>query len=115
MLRGVGRRMARMIPLPPVPTLTALEIEMNDALETMGWGEVRLDLAQADRSLRVTHIGLPRIGSSGTPPGQWLSALLEGLYEGWFAQQPGSRPMLSARRAGGEGGPAIVLTYARHS
>ena len=115
MLRGVGRRMARMMPLPTVASLTALEMEMNDALDAMGWGEVRLDLNQAERSLRVTHVGLPRIGSSGTPAGQWLSALLEGLYEGWFAQQPGSRSTLSARRAAGEGGPAIVMTYARHS
>ena len=114
MLRGVGRRMARMIPLPPVQTLAALEIEMNDALETVGWGQVSLDVVESDRSLVVTHLGLPRLGSIGSPPGQWLSALLEGLYEGWFAQQPGSRAMLSARRAASQSGSAVVINYARH-
>ena len=88
---------------------------MKETLDTLGWGEVRLELSEADRSLQVTHLGLPRIGSSGTPPGLWLSALLEGLYDGWFAQQPGSRPVLAARRPAGEPGAAGIMSYARHA
>ncbi len=65
--------------------------------------ELRLD--EADRLLQITHHGFPRIGSLGTPAGQWMSALLEGLYDGWFAQQPGSKPSLSTRRLDGSAAP----------
>ena len=113
MLRGVGRRMARLQPLPIVQTLDALEMEMNDALDGLGWGEVHLRLNETDRTLEVVHSGLPRIGSLGSPPGQWLSALLEGLYDGWLAQQPGSKSSLSSRRMGDNTGDTVVLGYAR--
>ena len=113
MLRGVGRRMARLTPLPPVQTLEALEMEINDALEGLGWGEVHLSLNEAARVLEVGHSGLPRIGSLGTPPGQWLSALLEGLYDGWFAQQPGSKAALSSKRLSQGSGDTVVISYAR--
>ena len=114
MLRSVGRRMARMIPLPPVYTLDALETEMNDALESLGWGGVSLTLNETDRVLLLTHAGLPRIGSLGTPSGQWLSALLEGLYEAWFAQQPGSQPALSASRIPSGDATAVTLRFGKN-
>jgi hypothetical protein len=113
MLRGVGRRMARMVPIPPVTTLAALEMEINDALDGLGWGEVSLHLNEADRALEVTHTGLPRIGSLGTPAGQWLSALLEGLYDAWLAQQPGSKSSLTARRLDRGSGNVVVMSYSR--
>ncbi len=113
MLRSVGRRMARMLPLPAVHTLHALETEMNDALENLGWGEVSLHLDEADRALFITHAGLPRIGSLGTPAGQWLSALLEGLYEAWLAQQPGSQPALSASRVATGDASAVTLRFGK--
>ena len=113
MLRGVGRRMSRLHPLPAVTTLDALEIEMNDALEGIGWGEVRLEVNETERSLDVIHTGMPRIGSLGTPPGQWLSALLEGLYDGWFAQQPSSKPALSSKRVNRASGDVVVVSYAK--
>ena len=113
MLRGVGRRMSRLMPLPPVQSLQALEMEMNDTLQGVGWGEVQLRLSEPDRVLHVIHSGFPRIGSLGTPAGQWLSALLEGLYDGWFAQQPGSKPSLSTRRIDGAEGDTVVMSYAR--
>ena len=113
MLRAIGRRMAGMMPLPPVATLTALETEMNDALEAVGWGTVAVRIDEAERVLVLTHAGLPRIGSLGTPPGQWLSAMLEGLYEAWFAQQPGSQPTLSAARVTSGDGEAVTLRFGR--
>jgi hypothetical protein len=113
MLRGIGRRMARMMPVPPVRHLVTLEMEMNDLLRVCGWGEVRLHLSEPERSLRLTHVGLPRVGSLGAPAGQWLSALLEGLYDGWLAQQPGNNPILSTRRQNGEVAGAVVLGYGR--
>ena len=113
MLRGVGRRMARMVPLPAVSTLDALEIEANDALDLIGWGHVRFELEEAQIKLRVVHDGLPRLGSLGGPAGHWLSALLEGLYDGWLGQQPGSIPTLSARRVESSG-TSVVMVYGRH-
>ncbi len=112
MLRGVGRRMARMVPLPAVRTLDALEIEANDALDMIGWGRVRFELQEVQVKLRVVHDGLPRVGSLGGPAGHWLSALLEGLYDGWLGQQPGSSPSLSARRVE-DSGSSVVMVYGR--
>ena len=113
LLRAVGRRMARMLPLPAVVSLEALELEMNDALEALGWGAMSMRLDEAGPALMISHAGLPRIGSLGTPPGQWLSALLEGLYETWLAQQPGSQPSLSAVRVATGDPVAVTLRFGK--
>lgn len=111
MLRGVGNRMARLQPLPDVPTLHTLQLEMNDALAALGWGNVSLALDHADRVLLITHTGLPRIGATGTPPGTWLAALLEGLYETWISGQPGADTTLVARRGAVDAAGWVVLRY----
>ena len=114
MLRGVGRRLSRLMPIAAVQTLEALEMEMNDALHATGWGQVRLEVRETERSVHVVHTGMPRIGSLGMPSGQWLSAMLEGLYDGWFAQQPGSKTSLSARRMSAVPGNSVTISYQRH-
>ncbi|MBX5452527.1 MAG: hypothetical protein K6U10_01150 [Acidobacteriia bacterium] len=114
LLRRVGRGMAALLPLPPARTLGALEMEMNDALAESGWGSVRLLLDEEARTLRIVHVGLPRIGSAGTPPGTWLSCLLEGLYTAWMAAQPGSDPNLAAKIQQLSAGDTIVLAYKQH-
>ena len=113
LLRAVGRQMARLAPLAPVASLEALEAEMNAVLEDMGWGRTRLSLHEAERALVFTHAGLPRAGGGGEPPGQWLAAALEGLYEGWMAAQPGSEAGMGARRIAGGTGEEVVIRYAR--
>ena len=113
MLRSIGRRMSQMLPLPPARDLPTLEMEMNDTLTALGWGEVRLQLLEPERMLQMTHLHLPRIGSLGAPPGSWLSALLEGLYDGWLAQQPGHASALSTRRLTDLAGQAVVMNYGR--
>jgi hypothetical protein len=113
MLRGIGRRIARMAPLPPVDMLDALEMEMNDALEELGWGRVQLHLNADDRAIIIRHHGLPRVGSLGSPPGTWLASLLEGLYEGWMGQQPGHHSSLVARRVAASSGEMVTLRFAR--
>ncbi|MFT8522334.1 cellulose biosynthesis protein BcsD [Gluconobacter oxydans] len=87
-LRKVGRRIGRRATLPPCGTLLDLELEMNVQLATLGWGQTRLSLEEAQASLRLTHEGLPSLGSTGTPPGSWLTACLAGLYEQWLMDQP---------------------------
>ena len=113
MLRGIGRRMARMMPLPFVDQLDALEMEMNEALAGMGWGHVQIHLNAEDRALVIRHRGMPMVGSLGMPAGTWLAALLEGLYEGWFAQQPGSQTSLVARRMSSNSTDHITLRFAK--
>jgi hypothetical protein len=111
LLRSIGLQMARLIPILPVASMEALEMEINERLATIGWGHTRLVLQEADRCLIFTHSGLPRIGSVGEPHGFWLSAVLEGLYEGWMAQQPGADPALAARRQMDHEGDAVILRY----
>lgn len=98
LLRKVGLRMAAMRPLTPSLTMDALVMEMNDMLAAIGWGAASFSLNETDRSLLITHEDLPRVGAAGDPPGTWLSAVLEGLYQGWMSQLPGSNPSLTARR-----------------
>ena len=88
-------------------------MEVNDALDGLGWGEAHLRLNESERTLEIVHGGLPRIGSLGSPAGQWLSAVLEGLYDGWLAQQPGSKAALSCRRMAQNSGDTVVMSYAK--
>ena len=113
LLRAVGRQMARLAPLAPVASLEALEAEMNAALEGIGWGRTRLSLHEAERALVFTHAGLPRAGGLGEPPGQWLAAALEGLYETWMGAQPGADATVAARRLASTTADEVVIKYAR--
>jgi hypothetical protein len=113
LLRATGRRMARLLPLPEVGSVEALAMEMNDALEALGWGSVTLTLEESEKRLTITHSGLPRLGGAGEPPGLWLSAVLEGLYETWIAQQPGSDSHLVARRFAAPAPGVVALRYGR--
>jgi hypothetical protein len=113
LLRGIGRRMARLMPLPEVASMEALEMEMNDALKAIGWGAMRLALREGERSLIISHVGLPRIGAAGDPPGLWLSAVLEGLYETWLGQQPDSDNSLIAQRIAVPAPDTLTLRYGK--
>lgn len=98
LLRGVGTRMAARHALPPARDLTSLQGFVNVTLANWGWGEVRFIFDPAAEALVIAHVGLPALGRSGTPPGTWLSAVLEGLYEGWLGALPGGVPGLVATR-----------------
>jgi hypothetical protein len=112
LLRNIGRRMAMLRPTLPVPSLDLLEIEINEILGVMGWGTAALRFHEADHHLVITHTGLPRIGAAGDPPGTWLAALLEGLYQGWLNQIPGADPALVVRRQSVTP-HSVTLRYAR--
>ncbi len=97
-LRDIGVRIANLRPLRHVSNLETLAMEVNDFLREQGWGHARFDLQDTDRSLMITHSGLPRLGAAGDPPGTWLTALLEGLYTTWLGQMAGADISLVARR-----------------
>jgi hypothetical protein len=111
-LRATGQQMAEMLTLPAVDSLEALELEMNDVLAEIGWGRVELTLLEAERCVSIDHTGLPRIGSAGEPPGNWLAPVLEGLYQGWMGQQPGADPSFRSSIRNHEQ-DAIVIRYGR--
>ncbi len=111
-LRGVGQQMAALLPLIPVASLEALEMEMNMVLAEIGWGRVKVALHEADRCVMIIHSGLPQVGSAGEPAGTWLAPVLEGLYQGWMGQQPGADSSLRAR-IGHYEGESIVIRYRR--
>jgi hypothetical protein len=111
-LRGVGQRMAGLLPLLPVASLEALELEMNTVLAEIGWGCVQVTLHESERCVMMTHAGLPHVGSAGEPAGAWLAPVLEGLYQGWMGQQPGADGSLSAR-IGRYEGERIIIRYGR--
>lgn len=98
LLRGIGRRMAATNPLPLATDTQALTMEMNDRLAGWHWGGVKLHLSDTERVLVITHTGLPWIGGTGEPPGTWLAAVLEGLYETWLNALPNADQSLTTRR-----------------
>jgi hypothetical protein len=111
-LRATGQQMAGMLALIAVGSLEALELEMNAVLADIGWGRVRVALNEAERCVVLSHSDLPRIGSAGEPLGAWLAPVLEGLYQGWMGQQPGSDPSFVARVRGYDIA-TILIRYGR--
>jgi hypothetical protein len=113
LLRGVGRQLARLHPVPARDSADGLAVEMNETLDGFGWGRVRIAFSERERCLFLTHEGLPRVGGGGDPPGSWLAGTLVGLYEGWMAQQPGADASLVARRVPSADPDEIVIRYGR--
>ncbi|CAH2602384.1 Cellulose synthase [Rhodovastum atsumiense] len=114
LLRGIGRRMAKLRPILAVSGIDLLTAEINEQLGLMGWGQASLHVADEYPALQIVHTGLPRVGAGGDPPGSWMSALLEGLYQGWLAQQPGSEPGMTVRRES-VSARAVTLRYGRRN
>jgi hypothetical protein len=111
LLRGVGRQLARLHPLPPRDSMDSLVLEMNETLDAFGWGRMRMSFSERERCLFLTHEGLPRVGGAGDPPGTWLAGALVGLFEGWMAQQPGADASLLTRRVASPNPDEIVIRY----
>lgn len=113
LLHGVGRQLAVQHPLTTQNSTAGLTLEMNEVLGNFGWGRVRIAFSAADACLYLTHEDLPRIGGRGDPPGTWLAAVVEGLYEGWLAQQPGADATFTARRVPAVEDGTVLIRYGK--
>ncbi|HEX2940106.1 MAG TPA: cellulose biosynthesis protein BcsD [Rhodopila sp.] len=111
LLRGIGKRLATMLPLPEVSSLEAFELEINAVLADLGWGRCALALDKGERCIVISHTGMPVIGSNGEPAGAWLVAALEGLYGAWLMNHPDCGDGFSIRRQSVEAGGDIVLNF----
>jgi hypothetical protein len=112
LMRAIGRRMAEAMPLPHCGTLAELEARMNDALAVADWGYCELALDTGAGRLVVVHSAAPAVAAGGDAEGSWVGAVLEGLYGGWFAGQPGANAALQPAMASYAPGSA-TLHYAR--
>lgn len=82
-MRLVGKRMAAQMPLPKVDALKDLEAAMNRHWDRISWGWVSLEEEPA--SLVIRHSAAPLYSAFGRGSLAWSPALLEGIYEHWFA------------------------------
>jgi hypothetical protein len=113
LLHGVGRQLAIQHPLTAQSSTAGLTLEMNEVLSNFGWGRVRIAFSAADACLYLTHEDLPRIGGRGDPPGTWLGGVVEGLYEGWLAQQPGADATFAAHRVPAVEDGTVLIRYGK--
>jgi hypothetical protein len=112
LLRAVGGRLGALTPLPACDSLSALEAQMNEALAVSDWGWVEVALDPQDRALVLTHCAAPAIAAGAEANGDWIAAVLEGLYGNWLGGQPGADRSLAPRRVGATAG-TITLRYGR--
>lgn len=82
-MREVGKRMATQMPLPEVGALEELQAAINQQWDRIGWGWVSLE--ERPTHLVIKHSAAPLRAAFGASSLSWSPALLEGIYERWFA------------------------------
>lgn len=92
----IGRRMAEAMPLRHCDTLSGLEAQVNEVLAGAEWGFCRLSVDTEARRLVITHLAAPAIAAGQDGEGVWIGAVLEGVWSGWMAEQPGADPAMAA-------------------
>lgn len=108
LLRAVGGQIAALSPIPPEQTLSGLEARINERLAGPCWGVVSLALDPKGPAVVLTHEALPVLPTAADPEGHWLGPVLEGLYGGWMAGQPGAGPEVAAQLVRSGGGRAVL-------
>jgi hypothetical protein len=111
-LEALGLKMARLLPLRRCTSLEELEDDMNNVLEGIDWGWMRL--READNFIVITHGAYPLVPQDDNRR-TWLVPILEGLYGGWLGEQ-GGEPTFTARLAGPPSrlGALLTFRYGRH-
>jgi hypothetical protein len=111
-LEALGAKMARLLPLRRCESLQDLQEDINNVLEGIDWGWMRL--READNFIEITHGAYPLIPQDEARR-SWMAPVLEGLYSGWLGEQGGDSS-LTARLHGtpAASGAAITLHYGRH-
>jgi hypothetical protein len=112
LLRAVGGRMAALAPMPACATLAELESRMNDVLAAADWGYVQLSLDATAKALLIHHAAAPLVATHHDATGNWVAAVLEGLYGAWLATQPGAEGQVPIRRSPATPG-SVSLRYGR--
>lgn len=88
--RHIGGRIASEMPIGECATLELLEAVINDILGQLDWGWA--SITADNQKMHICHTASPAPGSSRERIETSLfamSALLEGLYQGWLQQQGG--------------------------
>ncbi|WP_160121434.1 cellulose biosynthesis protein BcsD [Rhodovarius lipocyclicus] len=112
LLRAVGGRMAQLAAIPACGTLAELETRMNDVLAAADWGYVQISLDAQAKALVISHHAAPAVSTHHDAQGAWVGAVLEGLYAGWLAAQPGAEGGVSVTRQPSSAG-VITLRYGK--
>jgi hypothetical protein len=111
-LQAIGFKMGLLLPLRRCDSLEDLEEDINNVLEGIDWGWVRV--RERGAFIEITHGAYPLVPQNESRR-NWLVPILEGLYGGWFGHQ-GGEPTFTARHTGGPRGNGALLTfsYGRH-
>ncbi|RVT96927.1 hypothetical protein EOD42_11025 [Rhodovarius crocodyli] len=112
LLRAVGGRMAQLAAIPACGTLAELETRINDVLAAADWGYAQISLDAQAKAMFIAHHAAPAVSTYHDAQGAWVGAVLEGLYAGWLATQPGAEGGVSVKVQPGGGG-AITLRYGK--
>jgi cellulose synthase subunit D len=111
-LTAIGFKMALLLPLRRCDSLEEVEEDINNVLEGIDWGWVRL---REDGSfIAITHGAYPVVPQDESRR-SWLVPILEGLYAGWLGHQ-GGEAAFTARLSGEarETGAPLSFSYGRH-
>ena len=85
-LYEAGQKLSEQYPVHVTDSMSFLNLEMNDLLETLGFGVVTL-CDEGDK-LKITHRQLPVCSDESFKDNflELFSVLLCGVYNGWFKQ-----------------------------
>jgi hypothetical protein len=106
-LEALGLKMAKLLPLKHCASLEELEEDINNVLEGIDWGWMRI--RESANFIEITHGAYPLVPQDEDRR-SWMVPILEGLYAGWLGDQGGD-PTFTARLAAQPKGNGALLTF----
>lgn len=108
----LGKLMAEKLPMPAGNTLASLEESINAIWLDMDWGWVQL--SEKNEGLFIDHHVSPLCVAFGAEALSWSSAILEGVYQYWFAAiGAGTQLQLTQVSADGVDHQLLVFCFGR--